>query len=131
MERLCRDHDMNWMFFGASDFNGDISSWNVSAVTDMNRMFSGASDFNGDISNWNVSAVTGMNRMFSGASDFNGDISNWNVSAVTDMNRMFLGLLLPATSWNGDISSGWATSLCRDRHEQDVLRRLLLQRRHL
>ena len=43
--------------FSESQFNGDISKWDVSNVTDMNRMFR-KSQFNGDISNWNVSNVT-------------------------------------------------------------------------
>ena len=96
---------MNSMFSGASSFNGDITGWNVSAVTNMNWMFSGASSFNGDLSGWDVSAVTNMNSMFSGASSFNGDISGWNVSAVTNMNSMFI----VASAFNGDIS-GWNVS---------------------
>ena len=47
----------------------------------MNNMFH-VSEFNGDISNWNVSNVTNMSWMFY-YSNFNGDISNWNVSNVT------------------------------------------------
>ena len=42
------------MFYGATSFNGDISNWNVEAVTSMSYMFNGATSFNGDISNWNV-----------------------------------------------------------------------------
>ena len=52
-------------------------------------MFQSASDFNGNISGWNVSAVTGMGGMFWGAEKFNSDLSGWNVSGVTDMHRMF------------------------------------------
>ena len=40
--------DMKYLFFG-SNFNGDISKWNVSNVTDMKYLFFG-SNFNGDIS---------------------------------------------------------------------------------
>jgi surface protein len=47
---------MSGMFM-YSQFNGDISRWNVSSVTDMSNMFHD-SEFNGDISNWNVSNVT-------------------------------------------------------------------------
>ena len=71
--------DMSYLFEN-SDFNGDISKWNVSKVTDMGGMFYG-SKFNGDISKWNVSNVTNMVGMFYG-SKFNGDISNWDVSNV-------------------------------------------------
>ena len=45
-------------------------------------MFS-ESQFNGDISNWDVSNVTNMIGMFYN-SQFNGDISNWDVSNVID-----------------------------------------------
>lgn len=74
-------------FFILSQFNGDISMWDVSNVTDMSWMFSHSS-FNGNISNWDVSNVTHMRGMFN-ESKFNQDISNWDVSNVIDMNTMF------------------------------------------
>ena len=46
------------------------------------------SEFNGDISCWDVSNVTNMGGMFS-YSQFIGDISEWNVSNVTDATYMF------------------------------------------
>ena len=42
--------------FEYSEFNTDISNWNVSNVKDMNSMFYG-SKFNGDISKWDASNV--------------------------------------------------------------------------
>ena len=48
----------------------------LSGVTDMNRMFYSASSFNGDLSSWDVSSVTDMSNMFLGASSFNGDLSS-------------------------------------------------------
>ena len=51
--------------YGASSFNGDLSSWDVSSVKDMSWMFDAASSFNGDISSWDVSSVTNMRGMFS------------------------------------------------------------------
>ena len=56
-------------------------------VTDMGGMFY-CSEFNKDISQWDVSNVTDMHDMFHG-SKFNGDISQWDVSNVTDMEEMF------------------------------------------
>ena len=44
----------------------------------MSNMFS-SSQFNGDISDWDVGNVTCMHHMFS-YSKFNGDISKWNTS---------------------------------------------------
>merc|ERR1719473_2219161 len=72
---------MSAMFSGASSFNGDLSSWDVSKVTAMQYMFEGASSFNGDLSSWDVSRVTDMSGMFVAASSFNGNLSSWNVSS--------------------------------------------------
>ena len=93
--------NMTAMFYFASSFNGDVSSWNVSNVTDMPSMFESASTFNQDVSNWNVSNVTNMSGMFGAAISFNGDVSSWNVGSVLDMSYMFNG----ASSFNSDISN--------------------------
>merc|ERR1719440_1981086 len=92
------------MFSYAKDFNGDLSTWDVSKVTDMNAMFQ-QSNFNGDLSTWDVSKVTNMGEMFTQVGSFNGDLSNWDVSKVTDMSSMFTW----ASSFNGDLSK-WDVS---------------------
>ena len=66
---------MSQLFY-YSEFNGDISKWEISNVTNMEWMFSGAKKFNGDISNWDISKVTDMTRLFNGATIFNQDIDN-------------------------------------------------------
>ena len=68
--------------FNNSQFNGDISKWNVSKVTNMVFLFYG-SQFNGDISKWNVSKVRYMRDIFLD-SKFDGDISKWNIDNVED-----------------------------------------------
>ena len=40
------------MFNGASSFNGDLSSWDISNVINMNYMFWGATSFNQDLCAW-------------------------------------------------------------------------------
>ena len=84
--------DMYALFY-KSEFNGDISNWDVSNVEDMDYIFCYNSKFNGDISNWDVSNVKRMNYMFQHSSftGENGDISNWNVSNVENMGEMFDG----------------------------------------
>ena len=39
---------MGSMFYGATAFNQNLNSWNVSSVTDMYFMFSGAAAFNAE-----------------------------------------------------------------------------------
>ena len=96
---------MHRMFAGASDFNGNLSGWDVSGVFYMREMFAQATSFDGDISTWDVSGVTNMLLMFGNAEAFNGNISGWDVSSAFNMNAMFF----QASAFNGDIS-GWDVS---------------------
>ena len=98
-----------FLLFSSSTFDRTLSSWDVSNVTNMGGMFS-SSSFNGDISNWDVSNVTDMGTMFA-YSSFNTSISNWNVSSVTNMDGMF-----SSSSFNGDISN-WDVSNVTDMNE--------------
>ena len=82
--------DMSDLFNGL-DFNGDISSWDVSNVTTMRYMFAYCKSFNQDISNWDVSKVISMWGMFWGCESFNQDISNWDVSNVKHSSYVFVG----------------------------------------
>ena len=66
---------MRQMFYYCTNFNSDVSSWDVSNVTDMRGMFYDCTNFNSDVSNWNVSNVTGMDRMFDYW--FKLDIPSW------------------------------------------------------
>ena len=81
--------DMKWVFFGCTKFNQDISAWDVSNVINMKGMFLGCETFNQDISSWEVSNVTNMEQMFYRCKAFNQNISGWEVSNVTDMKDMF------------------------------------------
>ena len=78
---------MNNMFSN-SEFNGELSEWNVSQVENMNYIFS-KSKFRGDLSKWDVSHVESMSGMFENT-EFDGDISEWDISHVEDMRGMFL-----------------------------------------
>ena len=85
--------------FRESDFNGDISNWDVSSVTTMETMFAGT-QFNGDIYSWEVSSVNRMYSMFEFNQIFNQNISSWDVSNVTNMQTMFKN----TTKFNQDLS---------------------------
>ena len=95
---------MAYMYiFQYNNFNGDISSWDVSNVFDMSNMFIGATSFNKPIGNWDVSSVTDMHSMFFGAKAFNQPLGDWDVSSVKDMSLMFneaIAFNQPINNWN-------------------------------
>jgi len=98
--------NMESMFRDKTNFNEDISSWDVSMVTNMFRMFYNAWSFNQNIGNWDVSSVISMNALFQSAKIFNQDISDWNVSSVTNMRDMFYSAQnFNQTIDNWDVSS--------------------------
>ena len=97
--------------FTSSDFNDDISSWDVSNVTDMRAMFYGTASFfqptmsfNQPIGVWDVSKVTNMADMFWGSS-FNQPIGNWNVGNVTTMRGMFQNSVFNQALENWNVSN--------------------------
>jgi surface protein len=92
--------NMNSMFYMAENFNADLQYWDVGKVSTFSYMFTGAEAFNADISSWNTSSATIMEYMFGVARSFNQDISSWDVSNVTHMNDMFDG----ASVFNQDLS---------------------------
>ncbi|MBG7611626.1 DUF285 domain-containing protein, partial [Polaribacter sp. BAL334] len=81
--------NMSGMFYAASSFNQDISSWDISKVSDISFLFSAATSFNQDLSLWDTSNVTNMSALFASAISFNQDISSWNTASVTNMFAMF------------------------------------------
>ena len=83
--------DMSQLFKDKTNFNADISDWNVGNITTMAAMFQGATNFNQPLNNWNTASVTDMQLMFESATSFNQPLDGWNnrVSNVTSMDHMF------------------------------------------
>ena len=67
----------------------------------MSRMFNGATSFNGDISAWNIQAVTDMSNMFNNARAFARDITGWNAAAIAAARHatQVFGMFKNATAW--------------------------------
>ena len=105
---------MEGVFHGCTNFNGDVSNWDVSNVISfgvqnygiVSAMFYGCTVFNGDITGWDTSSAILFYNMFVLASSFNQDISNWNTANVTNFYQMFYG----ASSFNQSLSSWDVTS---------------------
>lgn len=95
--------DLSSMFYN-SDFNSDISGWNVSNVTDMNYMFF-QSKFNQNLDGWDVSNVTNMEYMFFYAESFNGTLNNWVFNKDVDVYYMFASSKFNQSVSTWDISN--------------------------
>ena len=85
---VSRVTDMSKLF-NVSNFNENLSNWDVRNVKKMGGMFYRCTNFNQDLSNWIVSKVEDMNYMFAECTNFNQNLSNWNVSNVEKMDGMF------------------------------------------
>jgi hypothetical protein len=107
--------NMTSTFYGATNFNQNISEWNFANVTDFSNMFYNATSFNngaisGTSNTWSLTLSTNpinMQNMFVNAVDFNSNISAWNTSTVTSMQNMFVN----ASSFNKNLGS-WDVSNC-------------------
>lgn len=89
------------MFAGATNLNSidSISNWDTRNFTDTRSMFQ--TNFNQNLSGWNVSKVTTMEAMFASNPVFAGSgLENWNLAGLNVSSALNLFLV------NGGIPSG-------------------------
>ena len=78
---------MSNMFYN-SNFNGDLSKWDVFNVNEMYQTFMYSKFNNDSLNNWNMKNVENIHSIF-GFSEFVGNISNWELNNNIDADMVF------------------------------------------
>ena len=71
--------------FEDTDFQGDVSEWDMSNAEDTNSVFYGCENFNCDLSKWDMSNVKVCRRMFERCTRFDQDLSSWDMKGIKDI----------------------------------------------
>lgn len=99
-----------WLFALCSQFDMDVSAWDVSKLGDFSSMFA-ATPFNNagspGINDWDTSSAWNISFTFSSAASFNQPVEGWDVSGVQYLNGTFQN----ATAFNQPLA-GWDVSAC-------------------
>ncbi|QNI21147.1 hypothetical protein [Vibrio phage vB_pir03] len=101
--------NLSSMFSGATVFNKPIQPWDMQTVTHTTSMFDGASAFNQPLNNWDFANLKVAKAMFRNALVFNQHLFNWEMFGVSDVSQMFQG----AIAFNGSLA-GWDLGLTGD-----------------
>jgi len=72
----------------------------------LTRMFEGATNYNQDVSSFDVSTVTNFSASFKSASNFNQNLGSWDISSATNMSNMFDNTDLSIANYS-DTLIGW------------------------
>ena len=89
--------------FKDSTYNRPLPNWKIDG-TDFNAMretFRGNTNFDQDISGWDVSDANGFSSTFREATSFNQDLSSWDVGGATNFSGTFNGATSYDQSFNG------------------------------
>ena len=83
--------DFSYMFAAAESYNSPMDQWATGSATAMVGMFKafGASVFNQNVGSFDVSKVSTIEGMFHGANAFDHPLSDWNVVSMIDNQNMF------------------------------------------
>ena len=92
--------NMENLFMNQSNFNEDISDWDVSHVTSMSNMFHNATSFNTPLDMWDVNGVSNKTNMYKNATSYSRNIQMWNVSSNTILDNMFQSATLIQNEYN-------------------------------
>jgi surface protein len=86
--------------FGQTNFNQDISDWDVSNVTNVRQLFAFNNAFNQNLNNWTLSSLSDATLMFYGAFAYNnGGVTLYWTDKIPLLNNMN-GMFSAASSFN-------------------------------
>ncbi|MFT7443017.1 MAG: surface protein [Maribacter sp.] len=92
------------IFQNCTDFNADLSNWDVSTINDLSFAFENCTNFTSDLSNWNVLNLQSLQHTFFNCTNFNSDLSRWNTRYLNNLENTFYD----AINFNSDLSK-WNT----------------------
>ncbi|MEP5167929.1 BspA family leucine-rich repeat surface protein, partial [Shimia thalassica] len=79
-----------------------------SSARSMTSMFRNTTNFNQDISQWDVSNVTSMSSMFWRAEAFDQDLGDWDISSLVSANHMLSNSGMSMENFDATLA-GWST----------------------
>lgn len=83
--------DFSFTFFNAIQFNQPLNNWNMTNANNMQSMFENAISFNQPLDKWDVSNLEKMQAVFKNASKFNQPLNNWNITKLISLESIFNG----------------------------------------
>ena len=86
-------------FNGASSLVS-VPSTLLSTITNLDYTFKGATQFNQNLSGWDVSNVSSMISTFQNATSFNQNLGAWYFKSVTNMTNFLNGVSLSRSNYN-------------------------------
>ncbi len=115
----------------ALNFNGDISTWDISNATDLSYMFFGAREFNSNVNTkivpmydgkeylaWDTRNAEWLAGMFHNAQVFNQPLNNWDTAKVKSLFNTFLDTSAfnqPLDNWNTESVTNMYQVFCASR----------------
>jgi len=95
---------------GSGSNQRTYNAWDVSLVSDTFRMFRNNTNFNQDLSSWDVSSLSNIGQMFY-SSVFNQNISDWNIINLSNGSFCFVANNIITTENYTDSIVGWAVTV--------------------
>ena len=82
----------------------------MSSVTSIGSMLRTQTNYNEDLSSWNVSNVVNMSNIFFGSTSFDQNLSSWDIAKVTNFTNFSRDATFSTSNYDA-ILIGWEATL--------------------